>query len=295
MLQDLDELILKCRNERARAYILEAVICCKASAYRSAIVSTWIAVAFDIVDKIHELSLTGDKEAQAFVTSYENAIANNNVEQLLKIERVLLETARDKFELISIQEHADLVRLQEDRHRCAHPSRMSNVEAFSPPAELARLHIRSAVEHLMQHEPSQGKAALAFVWKEIESKYFPTAGDKAKKILDGTPLRRARPALVRNLIVVLLKAVLSQTADRNGRLRYRAAILSVRVMHPSVWGEVVRTETTRLFRNLPDDDSLAKGVELLRYAPDIANSLESDQITKIEQFLMLLPDEGSPQ
>lgn len=57
VLQDLDELVLECRDERARAYIREAVICCKSGAYRSAIVSTWIALAFDIVDKMHELSL----------------------------------------------------------------------------------------------------------------------------------------------------------------------------------------------------------------------------------------------
>lgn len=55
MLQDLDELVLKCRDERARAYIREAVLCFKAGAYRSAIVATWIAVAFDVIDKIPEL------------------------------------------------------------------------------------------------------------------------------------------------------------------------------------------------------------------------------------------------
>ena len=42
MLHDLDELVLKCRDERARAYIREAVTCSRAGACRSTFVATWI-------------------------------------------------------------------------------------------------------------------------------------------------------------------------------------------------------------------------------------------------------------
>ena len=38
-LEDLDELVLKCRNKNAREYIRESVACYRAQAYRSAIVS----------------------------------------------------------------------------------------------------------------------------------------------------------------------------------------------------------------------------------------------------------------
>jgi hypothetical protein len=290
VLQDLDELVLKCRDERARAYIREAVTCCKAGAYRSAIVSTWIAVAFDIVDKIHELSLAGDKEAESFVTSYESALANNNTEQGLKIERELLNLARDKYELISSQEFTDLERLQVDRHRCAHPSRMTFTEIFSPPAELARLHIRSAVEYLLQHEPSQGKAAHDALLKVIWSKYFPTAQANAFKILEGTPLKRARPALVRNLILVLIKTTLTPSVEMQQVLRNRSALRCIKAMHPAIWGDVLPTEVTRLYRNLADDDSLARGLQLLTFDKGFGAALQQDQIARLEQFLAMLPD-----
>ena len=39
-LVDLDELVLKCRSDQARAYIAEAVACYKAGAFRSCIVAT---------------------------------------------------------------------------------------------------------------------------------------------------------------------------------------------------------------------------------------------------------------
>lgn len=70
MLNDLDELILSCEDPRSRHYIEEAVKCYKAGAYRSSVVACWIAVAFDLVDKIRELSASGDKEAQVEIARF---------------------------------------------------------------------------------------------------------------------------------------------------------------------------------------------------------------------------------
>ena len=56
MLIDLDELVAECPDPRSRKYIRESVQCYKAGAYRAAVVACWIAVAFDLVDKIRELS-----------------------------------------------------------------------------------------------------------------------------------------------------------------------------------------------------------------------------------------------
>lgn len=61
---DLDELILHCRNEKARSFIQEAILCYKAGAYRQAIVATWIAVVYDIISKLQELDLAGDPNAK---------------------------------------------------------------------------------------------------------------------------------------------------------------------------------------------------------------------------------------
>ena len=62
-MNDLDELVLKCRNKNAKALVTEAVTCYKAGAYRSAIVSSWNAVVYDFVAKLRELELTGDANA----------------------------------------------------------------------------------------------------------------------------------------------------------------------------------------------------------------------------------------
>jgi hypothetical protein len=290
MLADLDELVLKCRDERARAYIREAVTCCKAGAYRSAIVSTWIAVAFDIIDKIHELSLTGDKAALAFVEEFERAMANDNPTQSLVIERELLKNARDKFELISQQEFVDLDRLQTDRHRCAHPSRSSFSEVFTPSAELARTHIRSAVECLLQHEPAQGKAALNVLMRDIFSEYFPVKHADALAFLQRGPLKRARPSLVRNLLLVLVKSTLNTETKGPQIRRNRQAISCMLKMHMTICAETLQGELSRLFRNLTTDDQIERGVTVLTIDPLVAEALEQDQILKLQGFASKMPN-----
>ena len=157
---DLDELILTCRDQKAKDYISEAVASYKSAAYRASIVSVWIAICYYVIDKVRELALAGDNQAEQLSKEIEKARTNNDINTSLKIERELLITARDKFEFISHIEFTDLQRIQEDRNRCAHPSLATEEQIFSPSAELARLHIRTAVTHLLSHPPAQEEICL---------------------------------------------------------------------------------------------------------------------------------------
>jgi hypothetical protein len=86
-LSDLDELILFCRGNSAKTYIGEAVGCYKSGAYRSAIVSTWIAVVYDFLDKFRELEMTGDANARARIADFEKWRQSNNWKAALEFER----------------------------------------------------------------------------------------------------------------------------------------------------------------------------------------------------------------
>jgi len=101
-LTDLDELALTVRDKIARSYILEAIDAYRGGAYRSSIVSTWIAVTFDIISKIRELSNQGDSNAQAFIKSLDQAITDKQIKKLQNIEENLLKKATDDFEFGSI-------------------------------------------------------------------------------------------------------------------------------------------------------------------------------------------------
>ena len=70
-LTDLDKLLLRCRDPQSKVFLAEAIACYRAGAYRAAIISTWIALVFDLISKFKELALTGDVEAQNTVVEIE--------------------------------------------------------------------------------------------------------------------------------------------------------------------------------------------------------------------------------
>jgi hypothetical protein len=241
-LADLDELVLKCRDERAKAYIAEAVASYKVGALRAAIVSTWIAVCFDVIEKLRELALAGDKEAEQRVEELEVTRKSNDIVKALAFERELLPLIRDKFELISHIEYVDLERLQFDRNRCAHPSLVSEDQAYSPSAELARAHIHAAVTHLLCHPPAQGKYALERLVRESSSQYFPDEINKAKIAFASGPLKRPRDSLVRNFIVILVKQFFEKEENYKQYARAAASLGAIKLMHPVVFQTTLQSK-----------------------------------------------------
>lgn len=287
-LEDLDELTLRCRDEKARQYIVEAVASYRVGAFRSAIVATWIAVCFDVIEKFRELALAGDKEAEKQVQDLETTRRTADLARALKFERELLELAKDKFELISPLEYTDLERLQADRNRCAHPSLASEGQAYIPSAELARLHIHSAVTHLLQHPPVQGKYALDRLTQEINSDYFPTSAKAAQVAFGSGPLRRPRDSLVRNLVLVLCKTLLKENPDWKRRSRIAAALQAVQELHPAQCSKAMAEKLSTMFRTVPDGELLA-AINFLRSVPDSWQYLDPDVQQRLQNFVSNLP------
>lgn len=114
-LADLDTLVLKCRAERSRDYVSESIRCYKAGAYRSTIVNVWIAIVFDLVDKIRDLALAGDAKAQRINSRYEtyidqiNAGNDQGVKNALEFERTIISTCGTELGVLPEQELDQLV------------------------------------------------------------------------------------------------------------------------------------------------------------------------------------------
>ena len=105
---DLDELILLCRNEKAKSFIQEAVQCYRGLAYRQTIVATWIAVVYDIIHKLQELEMTGDVNAKRILANYEKVMKENDIKGSLDFERTILEIAKKEFELLTEFEYIEV-------------------------------------------------------------------------------------------------------------------------------------------------------------------------------------------
>lgn len=283
-LADLDELVLKCRNKNAKSYIKEAVSCYKVGAFRSSIVSTWIAVSFDIIDKLKELSLAGDKEAEKQIDAFEKARRVGDIATSLKFERDILGVCRDKLELISPVEFIDLNRLQEDRNRCAHPSMTIDSEVFNPSAELARMHIRSAVDHLLQYPPAQGKYALKTLTSDVNSEYFPTNIQKAVVAFESSPLKKARDSLIRNFTVVLLKRLINDTKDFKEVRRISTALNAIGIIHREIYKSTLSEKLSNIVRGL-ENEKIDRVIPIIAYVEDSWSHFEVDIKKKLNRML----------
>lgn len=206
MILSLEELIVQCANDQAKAHIREAVSSYEVGAYRAAIVSAYVAVCFDLIAKLRSLASGGDKDAVALVSKLDNLQEQQRqrnpqaIKGLLEFERSLLEDFRDKFDFFGHQEFEELSRLRADRNRCAHPTFSHDALPYTPAAELARLHIRSALTYVLSQPARQGKAALAGLRAVIMSPYFPSVLNDAVVRLRGTEIGSAREPLVRAFI-----------------------------------------------------------------------------------------------
>ena len=286
---DLDELVLTCRDHKAKGYITEAIASYRAGAFRSAIVATWIAICFDVIEKIRELALAGDVQAEQIAKDIEDARVKNDIIKALKFEREILVTARDKFELISPIEFIDLQRVQEDRNRCAHPSLASEEQVFSPSAELARVHIHSAITHLLAHPPAQGKYALERLLSEVNSEYFPQEADKALIAFSNSPLKKPRQSLVRNLVIVLLKDLLKNNGDWKHARRLRAALLATKSLHHEWFESTLKDKASQILSTLKDEE-LVKIKVFFSCLSDVWQYLENGLQERCKNFVMALPN-----
>jgi hypothetical protein len=252
-LVDLDELVLMVRDHNSRAYIGEAINTYRSRAYRSALLATWIAVAYDIISKIRELDVQGDPAAGAFVTVLDNAIDANErrdptaVQRLQAIENELLAKALSDFKFLSVHEHTDLERLKSDRNLCAHPAFTKEAALFQPTAELVRAHITHAVLHLLRHPPVQGQHALKRLVSELALPSFPSTQKTVSDFLSGY-LDRAKATLIQNLITVLLKVLIKQpeAALIGKENRVLLCLVAVGLLHPAVCEQKIAEQLPRL-------------------------------------------------
>ena len=287
---DLDELVLRCRSESARDHLREAVLCYRAGAYRATILSTWVAVVYDFVDKFRELALDGNKEAEELVNKFETIHKTDNVEQALEFERTLLTVCKERFDLLTPQECVDLERLVKDRNRCAHPNLIRHGEIYMPTPELARTHLRNVVEHVLEQPPKVGKAAADQLFKEVQSEYFPTDPKQALEILKRGPLARPKENLVREFILGITSTALKGDLSNIEVLKRFAAIVAVSKLHREVFLKLVKSHFSKLLNKTPDA-GLKLILALITRIPDIQTAMDGGLKAKLQQCVEKAPPE----
>lgn len=294
-LADLDTLVLRCRAERSRDYVSESIQCYKAGAYRSAIVNVWIAVVFDLVDKIRDLALTGDAKALRINSRYEtyidqiNAGNDQGVKNALEFERTIIGTCGTELGFFDHQQMRDLQRLREDRHQCAHPSFQSAGVPHRANAELARLHLRNAVEHVLSQRPIQGRAAIAELLTTVASDYFPTDHHQASIALRQTPLANPSEALVRGLVDSLIFGFAQSESPVEGKIQVGAVLSVLLNSHRASAEPRISQQLSTLIRQV-GDQRLPAVARLVAMTPELAGMIDEAARVRLNEFIRSGPE-----
>lgn len=265
---DIDSLALAVRDRESRRLIAEAITAYRGGALRSAIMSTWIAVSFDIISKARELAAQAEESPKDFINELDLAIANHDIKKMQAIESDLLNVANDQLQLLASHEYEALERLRKDRHLCAHPAFIVEDELYQPSLELVRSHIVHALQHLLIHAPLQGKSAIARFDVDVTSLSFPTNPDDIGAYIRARYLDRAKDVLVTNLIEAVISAPFGDERARfAGRSRLLAMTLKeISKAKTSIYDATVPSYVARKFDTVEDDVLL-----------NICTFLENDQ------------------
>lgn len=267
MMVGLEELALRCIDDESRSHIREAVKCYEGGAYRAAIISAYVAVCFDLVSKLKSLAAGGDTEAVALdakltnLRDLQNSGDASAVSGLLNFEKNLLEEFKSKFEFFGFNEYEELARLRSDRNRCAHPTFLISANAYNPPPELARLHIRNAIELVLSQEPKQGKAALEAIRSVILSAYFPKSELDAIERLKGSEFATARTSLINAAVDDLAFGWPTPGNPYYKKLPVIHSLIAAVEMHPNIAAVRVAKAMEKLLKN-PDKDHIHLGAVL---------------------------------
>jgi len=291
-LTNLDELIQKVRNIHAKNYINESIAAYRTGAYRASLITTWIAVCVDIIEKIRELSISEDPAARKLEVELDK-IQPNDPASMLSFEREILNVACDELQLISAIEKSHLERLKDDRNICAHPTFSDDGSQFTPPAELAIAYIVQAANYLLIHPPVKGKAVVQRLYELINEPSFPEDEEKAFALLSSeNNLGRVKDSGVRNLAIIILKRVFRDDTGISPNLlnRLSSSLGAIYRLYPIIYEDVVSTKLSGMLSEA-NDTRLKRVFPFLTLRSELWSKVEHAERVRIEGLINVMDQE----
>jgi len=202
---DLELLLNKVRDIEIRQYVEESIGCYYARSYRATIITIWIATVLDLYKKIESIySIFNDNGAKIILNKIE-ACKNNN--KASEWEKTILSDAKDIVKIINQEQYERLKRIEEDRHKCAHPVTDDDGILYLPTAEEARAHIRNAIEILLSQNAIFGKNFADNIIKQLQGPYVGEEKESIQTQLSKY-LKNSNDIFRKNLIKLLLKKII---------------------------------------------------------------------------------------
>lgn len=285
-LSNLDEMLQQVRNNYSKNYLNEAIASYRTGAYRASLITTWIAVCVDIIEKVRELSLAEDPAAKQIEQRLDD-IDPSDPRSMLAFERDLLDIACDELQLISTIEKSHLERLKIDRNVCAHPTFSEDGNQFSPQAELSLAYIVQAANYLLVHPPVKGKVVIQRLFELINEPSFPVDEEKAFTLLSSeNNLGRVRESSVRNLSIILLKRVFRDEIGVSPELlnQITASLGAISRLYPQTYQNVIESKLGPMLSEATDKQ-LKRVFPFLISRNDVWNKIDGADKVRIDGLI----------
>jgi hypothetical protein len=254
-LTDMDELIQNVRSSYVKEYIAEALAAYRAGAHRAAVSIIWVAVCIDILEKIRELSLSGDAQATALEARIDK-ISPNDTRGMMDIENELIDIASTQLEFISSIEAKQLERLKEDRNFCVHPTFQKDGKHQNITPEAVRNHLVNACKFLLILPPTKGRILIETLNTLVFQNSFPEDSERAFQILSSENyLGRSKDLVSRNFFICLLKILLkdeSSSPSLSYVKRICAAIAALHRIKPELIAATAKEQLPRLLPSVSE-------------------------------------------
>ena len=242
-----------CATLSRRRLIGEAISAYRGGALRAAIVSTWIAVAYDIIAKARELAAQGEAAPKAFVQDLDSAMANRDIKKMQTIESDLLKIANDQLQLFAPHE---LDACEQQRPQPVCPSGIY-LGWRAVPADPGA----GAVSHCSRAPALAGPCSFTGEKRnqrfdaDVVSPSFPTNCDDIGTYIRAKYLDRAKDVLVTNLIKALVSAPFGDERARfAGRLRLLAMTLQeIAKAKTAIYDTIMPDYVARKFDTVGDE------------------------------------------
>ncbi|MFT7278439.1 MAG: hypothetical protein ACI8WI_001967 [Pseudoalteromonas distincta] len=280
---DLDELLSKVRNTHAKKYFNEAIVAYRSGAYRASVISTWIAICVDVIEKVRELSVSNDASAKVIEAKLD-AIQPNNFAGMQAFEKDILTYACDDLEIISHIEKAHLERIKDDRNVCAHPTFSADGRQFTPSPELTRAYIVQAASYLLLKLPMKGKVIVQDIYSLINEESFPEEDEKAFTVLSSDKyLGRVRDSSARNLTIILLKRLFKDEDGLEQALlaKLSASMGAISRIFPVVYSDVIQDKLSQMLADT-DDRKLLRCLPFLNRRPEVWSKIDEAIVVRLD-------------
>jgi len=135
-------------DARTKKYFGEVLLSYNNMCFRSAVVMLWSVVVCDLLFKLSELAdHYGDATAKSILKNVESVRAKNPNSP--DWEWQLVKQIKDRTQLLEAGDFANLESLLKHRHLSAHPVLSATEVLFEPSKDIARAHIRNALEGVL--------------------------------------------------------------------------------------------------------------------------------------------------